>query len=297
MPNVDILLVGGGGGGKSANSPSGGLARGGGGGELLENFDLPVVVQQYPVTIGVGGARQNNAPGFDGGDTTALGFTARGGKGASTTKGGDSGSGLYFGSFGTNGTGAGDSQNGENGHINFGGDAGRGTNSSMDGTTKEYAGGGNTGGRMTFGIARPNNPGRGCSAGSYGNGDTKANDGVVVIRYITGSLMATGGTITIVGIYTVHTFTSDGVFEVVSFDLYGIKGTVTLSDTPVQNATVRCIRQSDNATLTPQTTGVDGTYIFSRLDSAELYHLCVEYEDQTQKYYTFSYWDIQPVVL
>jgi hypothetical protein len=36
----------------------------------------------------------------------------------------------------------------------------------------------------------------------------------VVIRYLTASGTATGGTITTYGSYTVHTFTSDGTFEI-----------------------------------------------------------------------------------
>lgn len=78
---------------------------------------------------------------------------------------------------------------------------------------------------------------------------------------------------------------------------YAISGEVTLSGTPVEGAIVRCIRQSDNFLLTAQTTDSDGLYSFSSLDSDEFYHLCVEFEDQNQKYYTYSYWDIEPVLV
>jgi len=41
-----------------------------------------------------------------------------------------------------------------------------------------------------------------------------AGDGVVVIRYPTGSISATGGTVTTSGGFTIHTFTSSGDFVV-----------------------------------------------------------------------------------
>jgi hypothetical protein len=53
--------------------------------------------------------------------------------------------------------------------------------------------------------------------GSYGNGSTTWNgsgtQGVFIIRYL-GSAVATGGTITSSGGYTIHTFTSAGTFAV-----------------------------------------------------------------------------------
>ena len=81
---------------------------------------------------------------------------------------------------------------------------------------------------------------------------------------------------------------------VVSLD-YQISGTVTLSATPVETATVRCIAQSTNTTVAEQTTDASGNYTFTGLDSAELYHLCVEYETGGTKYSAKSYWDIAPV--
>ncbi len=77
--------------------------------------------------------------------------------------------------------------------------------------------------------------------------------------------------------------------------IYAISGEVTLSGTPVQNATVRCIKQSDNTIITQQLTDVNGLYQFSGLDSAELYHLCVEYKTINQLYNSLSYWDIVPL--
>jgi hypothetical protein len=35
----------------------------------------------------------------------------------------------------------------------------------------------------------------------------------VIIRYQTGGMVATGGTITVVGSYTYHTFNSNGTFQ------------------------------------------------------------------------------------
>ena len=76
---------------------------------------------------------------------------------------------------------------------------------------------------------------------------------------------------------------------------YAISGTVTLNASPVETATVRCIAQTTNTTVAEQTTDASGNYTFSDLDSAELYHLCVEYETGGTKYSAKSYWDIAPV--
>lgn len=76
---------------------------------------------------------------------------------------------------------------------------------------------------------------------------------------------------------------------------YQISGTVTLNGSPVEGATIRCVRQSDNVAITEVTSDEAGEYTFTDLEETELYHLCVEFEDETQKYYAKSYWDIAPV--
>ena len=76
---------------------------------------------------------------------------------------------------------------------------------------------------------------------------------------------------------------------------YQISGVVTLNGTPVENATVRCIRQSDNVAITELSTDSSGEYLFEGLDESELYHLAVEYEADDVKYNAKSLWDIVPI--
>jgi len=113
--------------------------------------------------------------------------------------------------------------------------------SDITGTALDYGAGGGGGGnddgaaQITAGAAggpsagpgRKNSTGvarnlkRG-GGGGGGGGSTglvhhiggKGDDGCVIIRYVTGSMIATGGTITTSGIYTIHTFTAAGNFIV-----------------------------------------------------------------------------------
>ena len=51
--------------------------------------------------------------------------------------------------------------------------------------------------------------------GGHGNGpvdEVDGNNGIVIISYPTGTVNATGGTKTINGADTIHTFTTDGTF-------------------------------------------------------------------------------------
>jgi len=76
------------------------------------------------------------------------------------------------------------------------------------------------------GFQRQGSAGSGGSTPSstYGGGSTAAftgsnapgQNGVVILRYRTGSMTATGGTITTAGGYTIHTFTANGTFQVTS---------------------------------------------------------------------------------
>lgn len=79
--------------------------------------------------------------------------------------------------------------------------------------------------------------------------------------------------------------------------VYGISGSVTLEGEPVEGAIIRCIRQSDNATIAYQESDSSGLYSFEDLEESELYHLCVEYETESLQYNALSYWDIAPVEL
>jgi hypothetical protein len=128
-----------------------------------------------------------------------------------------------------------------------GGAGGIGLSNSLSGAATTYAAGGGGGGFYYTGansIYNPNGPAGDASAGAGGysgagaaapanrggggggggqyvddSGYTDANgglggSGVVVIRYATGTMTATGGTITTSGGYTIHTFTSSGTFTV-----------------------------------------------------------------------------------
>ena len=105
----------------------------------------------------------------------------------------------------------------------FGGDGGDGLSYDISGVSTYYAGGG---GGASDGIQGLGGLGGGGSAGNPGvagapNTGGMANgvggvggSGIVIIRYKTGSMTATGGTITTSGDYTIHTFTSNGTFTV-----------------------------------------------------------------------------------
>ncbi len=134
---IRMLIGGGGGGGKSGKSNNGNT--GGGGGEVIEQY-LTVNPGTYNVIIGLGGT----ANGGNGGNSTALSKTARGGKGNGT-----SGNGYLPGaagiSFVTNeiwisGSGAGSGGNGYQGGVYTSG--GDGLQSDIEGTMKSYGFGG-----------------------------------------------------------------------------------------------------------------------------------------------------------
>jgi len=59
-----------------------------------------------------------------------------------------------------------------------------------------------------------NGNGTGANTGSGGDGfsSTAGADGVLIVSYPTGSLIASGGTVTTSGGFTIHTFTTSGTF-------------------------------------------------------------------------------------
>ena len=106
------------------------------------------------------------------------------------------------------------------------GNGGIGVQSSISGAPQYYGGGGGgatssggpggTGGAGGGGNAEQNgvpNTGGG-AGGTSGASGTSGGSGIVIIRYLVGSMTATGGTITTVGDYKVHTFTTNGTFTV-----------------------------------------------------------------------------------
>lgn len=133
------------------------------------------------------------------------------------------------------GGGGGAGGNGVNATIAAGGAGGIGVTSSISGSSVVYGAGGGGAGVSTKGAAGGAGAGDGGNSTSAGGGDGTANKGggggggytsgsanvggdggtgVVIIRYPTGSITATGGTITTDGGDTIHTFTTNGIFAV-----------------------------------------------------------------------------------
>ena len=89
LTNVDFLIVGGGGGSAAAEGYSGSTGGGGGGG-LVEGTSQTIASGNYNIVVGDGGAASTdiNAPASNGGNSTALGYTATGGAGGGDYEGG-----------------------------------------------------------------------------------------------------------------------------------------------------------------------------------------------------------------
>lgn len=236
LRQVDYLLAGGGGGGGGAVNGSIGTGGNGGGGGLLQG-SVQISAGAYPIVVGLGGTGSSInvvANGGNGGNSTAFGLTALGGGGGSAPGGngfpggsggggGNTDSGTTSGGAGTAGQGfagagggAGVGNSGAGGGAGgaaSGGTAGPGVASSISGSSVTYCAGGQG---LVFGGPGPTTPGTG---GYYGRGD--ANNGIssdggpgrVIIRY-PGGPRATGGTITSVGGYTIHTFTTNGTLTI-----------------------------------------------------------------------------------
>ncbi|MEY4521225.1 MAG: hypothetical protein RIT10_410 [Bacteroidota bacterium] len=196
------IAIGGGGGGSYEGPPQNGYAGGSGG----------------------GGANQANASqtGYGGSGTSGQGNSggnSRCGGGGEVCGGGGGGAGAV----GTNGTSSG--CNGVSSRPYTPGNGGNGIQNSITGTAVWYAGGGGGGGLSTSANIQGTN-GNGGGQASYGgggqckvvSGNFQTEDGgpgVVIIRYA-GSPVATGGTITQVGGFTIHKFTSNGTFSYTS---------------------------------------------------------------------------------
>lgn len=234
-----LVVAGGGGAGSPVN---GGLTGGGGGGQVLTGT-ASVSIGAYPVVVGLGGA-----VGVTGSDSTWNGLTALGGghggaeqtAGAAGGNGGGAGNALFLGPGATSGDlGSGDWQSfpggagavggfnggrddinaagggagaGGAGHQatqNTGGNGGDAKSSSISGAAALYGGGGGGRGLGTNGTGVASVAGQG---GTNGPGAA----GVVILRYPTGSVTATGGTVTTDGSDTIHTFTASGTFTVTS---------------------------------------------------------------------------------
>lgn len=184
-------LAGGGGANNYGNPQNAGSGGSGGGGS------------NFRPTGGSGTAGQGNAGGTGGGSNS----TAGGGGGAGSVGGSVSGS-----IAGSGGTGRSDTWTGSTRTIAGGGGGAAGAGGTA-GTGQAGGGNGSTGdGNATAGSAAANTgSGGGGATGGGAAVSGSGGSGIVVIRYL-GSQRATGGTITTVGGYTIHTFTSSGTF-------------------------------------------------------------------------------------
>ncbi len=204
------VAIGGGGGGSYGGGPQNGYNGGSGG----------------------GGANQSSSAntGFGGTGTAGQGFNggnSRCGGGGEVSGGGGGGAG----GAGTNGTSS--SCGGCNARPYTPGNGGNGIQNSITGSPVWYAGGGGGGGlganpipgNCTSGAQNIHGTnGLGGGQASFGGGGQckvvsgnfsteSGGPGIVVVKYA-GSPVATGGTITQVGGFTIHTFTSNGTFTV-----------------------------------------------------------------------------------
>ena len=196
-----LLTALGGGGGASKNGPALSTGANGGGGS-------------YPSSAGGGsaigghaGGAQNSAGGGGGGGVAANGDNALGQPGG---YGGGGVSSSLPGTATTYGAGGGggalvDLPSSKDWLGGGGGDSSAGAGSTAAGTAAPAnRGGGGGGGGLYIDMSYASTPSNGGAGGS----------GVVIIRYLTGAMTATGGTITTSGSYRVHTFTSGGTFVV-----------------------------------------------------------------------------------
>lgn len=241
---VDYLVVGGGGGG--AGIPQGG---GDAGRVLLGTLTLSSGV--YPVTVGVGGA-----PGAPGTASVFGTLTAPGGAAGdpSAASGGDGAAGPG-GDPGGDPIGAG------------GGTGGPGVASSITGTVRYYGGGGGGNGLVASGRGglggggdggAGGNPGTAgavnSGGGGGGGGGYAGGSGLVIVRYRTGALAATGGVVTLDGPYTLHTFAAgSGTFTV---------STVTLT---TLSTVVEDLPVADRRALVQPQIGVPGAQVYVQI--------------------------------
>jgi hypothetical protein len=250
-PYVEVLVVAGGGCGGNGNNVGYEAGGGGAGGVLYNSAYQLTSATAITVTIGAGGASKTGAGNGNNGSNSVFGsLTAIGGGGGSTgngagQSGGSGGGGAHNQTIGGAGTpgqgfqgvtppipsrGGGGGGAGGTGNLGVGGD---GAPYSISGTSTYYGGGG--GGT----VYSPNNGGLGgggngstvfngtstatgaANTGGGGGGGYAATDtiasggaggsGIVIIRY-PGLPASTGGTITYINGYTIHTFTSSGTF-------------------------------------------------------------------------------------
>ena len=190
LPTPVVSIGGGGGGmGLSPNGLSGG--NGGGGGHL--NNGNPPGVGGTAAVGGFAGGNANNIIGGGGAGAGGTGGSATGSNGGIGVSSSISGSATFYGGGGGGGSwqvGTGPGQGGQ--------------------------GGGGSGGTAYSPLATSGAANTGGGGGGSGNSQSTAvakngGSGIVIVRYL-GSPSGSGGTITQLGGYTIHTFNSNGTF-------------------------------------------------------------------------------------
>ena len=190
---IATALGGGGGGDSSGNGGGAGVSGGSGGGAGWDSST------NAPGTNGqgsAGGSGTNNGTSYSGGGGGGAGGT---GANATAAVAGNGGLGLVYSISGTALAYAG---GGGGATYNNADTAGTGGNS-VGGNGCKFGSGGPI---SIAGSAGATNRGGGGGGGSYSGGS-----GIVILRYL-GSQRGVGGTVTSVGGYTVHTFTTSGTF-------------------------------------------------------------------------------------
>ncbi len=218
-PGVYPIVIGAGGGG-GAGSAGGGASPGSDG--VASSITDPNAVLISQANPGGGGGGVNATPPGENGRDGASGG------GAAYTDGvpgnGAVGEGNDGGTWSTSGGGGGGGGGG--GKTTVGGDAigfaggvgGTGLASSISGASVTYAAGG-AGGDQGAGSATPGTANRGNGGGGgfgqmAGFNGAGGGSGVVIIRYPTGLVNGSGGSVTTSGGFTIHTFTTSGDFEI-----------------------------------------------------------------------------------
>lgn len=245
-----VTATGGGGGGGSTDATDNGLAGGSGGGGGGDS---------NTTTAGTGGTA---SAGFNGGAGATAGLG--GGGGGAGAVGAAAGAGG-----GNGGAGAASSISGTS--VTYGGGGGGGAAGGLspdsgDGGT----GGGGTGGSTTgSGVATQATAGTANTGGGGGGGGTTdslsmdgaaGGSGIVIISYVTGTMIAVGGVITFNGANTVHTFTASGSFKV----LY-ITPTNRYYVSYKNGTTYRLSTQFDPTGANAMTHGITGSVTFSTI--------------------------------
>ena len=186
---------------------------------------------------GSGGGAGGNT-GTPGNGTSGQGNNGGGNGGTAYTGGGGGGAGAIGGTVSSN---------------EYGGAGGNGLAFSISGTSTSYAGGGGGGGANAGGAGGTGGGGAGSTGGAGTSGTSNTGggggaarnsgspsgaggSGIVIVRY-PGLPAATGGTITYLNGYTIHTFTSSGTFTPYKWnDLTGTAYSASLINGPSFNS-------------------------------------------------------------